>query len=223
MTELYTQRLLLRAPRPDDAPSYALGIGDYEVAIRLAELPWPYSLAMATEWLRGAPAPRPDHAFFIIERPGRGLIGAISILPELGYWLARPHWGHGYLTEAATALITWHFAGCDRQEISASAQHNNLASLRVLAKLGFSETGRERRFCQALQHNVEHVLARLSRQDWMNGGGRMRVTGTGCTNLSSHVIVGPVPAIQPFKAWTTGTNPAVTLVGRFAFDENAER
>lgn len=166
MTELHTARLILRAARPNDAPCYALGVGEYEVARWLTPVPWPYSLAMAQDWLRQAPPPTPERSLFIIERPGQGLIGCISLIDELGFWIARPHWGRGYVSEAAGALIGWHFAGCDAPAISSSAHHNNLASLRVQAKLGFLEHGREMRFSQTLQHNVQHVLTRLTRADW---------------------------------------------------------
>ena len=163
MSELLTARLVLRRPRPDDAPCFALGMGDYDVARWLAPVPWPYSLAMAAEWLRAAP----EDGLFIIDLPGRGLIGCVAISQELGFWIARPHWGRGYATEAASAVIDWHFGRCDATEIASSAHHLNKASLRVKSKLGFIETGRDRRFSQALQHNVEHVLTRLTRADWM--------------------------------------------------------
>lgn len=166
MTELHTSRLILRAPRPDDAPCYALGISEFAVARWLTPVPWPYTLSMAQDFLRGAPKATPERAFFIIERPGKGLIGCVSLLHELGFWISRPHWHKGFGTEAASALIDWHFAGTDSDVIRSSAHHNNVASLRLKAKLGFVTTGREMRFSQALQHNVEHVTTELTRSAW---------------------------------------------------------
>ncbi|UYN98614.1 MAG: GNAT family N-acetyltransferase [Devosia sp.] len=168
MTELRTSRLILRPARPDDAPSYALGVGDYDVARWLSALPFPYSLPMASDWLRQVPEPTPERALFIIEHPRRGLIGCVTLLDELGFWLARPHWGRGYVTEAAGALIDWHFAATAADAIACSAQAGNLASLRVQAKLGFVETGRQMRFSQCLQHNIDHVLTSLSRSGWQS-------------------------------------------------------
>jgi RimJ/RimL family protein N-acetyltransferase len=94
MSELHTARLVLRPPRQDDAPCFALGMGDYDVARWLAAVPWPYSLVMATEWLRTAP----QDGLFIIDLPGRGLIGCVALGQEFGFWIARPHWGRGYAT-----------------------------------------------------------------------------------------------------------------------------
>lgn len=170
MTQLSTARLVLRPARPEDAPHYALAIGEYAIARWLTQLPWPYSLSMASEFLRMAPPNCPERALFIIDLPGKGLIGAISLIDEFGFWIARSHWGRGYVTEAATALIDWHFAHGTSEAINSSAQWDNKPSLRVQAKLGFVEQERQMRFSQALQHNVEHVVTSLSRTQWLARG-----------------------------------------------------
>ena len=170
MTPIHTQRLILREPTLDDAPRYALGVGEYEVAKFLTPVPYPYTLGMAIDWLRQARPATPEKSMLIIELPGKGVIGCVSLLSELGFWIARPHWNRGYVTEAATALLDWHFAGCDAQSVTSSAHHNNIASLAVQKKLGFVTSGREMRFSQTLQHNVEHVVTSLSRQDWQMRG-----------------------------------------------------
>ena len=168
MTTLQTSRLLLRPPTPGDAPAYALGVGDYEVARFLTPLPYPYSLAMAADWLRSAPSPTPERCLFIVELPGKGLIGCVSLGTELGYWIARPHWNRGYVTEAVTALLHWRFAALPEGAVTCAAHHNNRASLAVQRRLGFVPIGRELRFSQALQHNVEHIVSTLDLGGWQN-------------------------------------------------------
>ena len=168
MMPIRTERLILREPTLDDAPCYALGIGEYEVTRFLTPVPYPYTLAMAVDWLRQARPATSERAMLIIDLPGKGVIGCVSLLDELGFWIARPHWNRGYVTEAASALLDWHFAGSDRDAVISSAHHNNVASLAVQKKLGFRPKGREMRFSQTLQHNVEHVVTSLSRQDWQN-------------------------------------------------------
>lgn len=172
MTELHTARLILRPTRPDDAPCFALGVSDFAVARWLTPMPFPFTLAMASDWLRAAPAGTNEKTMFIIDLPGRGLIGSIALADELGFWIARPHWGKGYATEAARAVIDWHFATSTGSHISASAQHDNSVSLRVKSRLGFEPIGHEMRFSHALQHNVQHVLTRLTRERWMQQEGR---------------------------------------------------
>ena len=166
MTPIHTQRLILRECTLDDAPCYALGVGEYDVAKFLTPVPYPYTLAMAIDWLRQARPATPEKSMLIIDLPGKGVIGCVSLISELGFWIARPHWNRGYVTEAATALLDWHFAGTDAQSVLASAHHNNVASLAVQKKLGFVTIGREMRFSQTLQHNVDHVVTSLSRQAW---------------------------------------------------------
>lgn len=51
---------------------------------------------------------------------------------ELGWALARRHWGHGYATEAALALRDW----TDRRRLISLIQHGNERSVRVAEKLG---------------------------------------------------------------------------------------
>jgi RimJ/RimL family protein N-acetyltransferase len=172
MMPIETRRLILRESTLADAPCYALGVGEYDVAKFLTPVPYPYTLAMAIDWLRQARPATPEKSMLVIELPGKGVIGCVSLLSELGFWIARPHWNRGYVTEAATALLDWHFAGTDSDTVMSSAHHNNVASLAVQRKLGFVMTRREMRFSQTLQHNVDHVVTSLSRQDWQTRGAR---------------------------------------------------
>lgn len=68
---------------------------------------------------------------------GRGSEGE----PELAFELLRRTWGHGYATEAAWVIIDWARA-CGYQHLWATVWDWNVASRRVLSKVGFTETGR---------------------------------------------------------------------------------
>jgi RimJ/RimL family protein N-acetyltransferase len=67
---------------------------------------------------------------------GRRPSGAV----ELGYWIARQHWGKGFATEAGRALIDIARA-LKLPRLEASHFLDNPASGRVLEKLGFVPTG----------------------------------------------------------------------------------
>lgn len=166
MTTLRTARLILRPPLPGDALAYAAGVGDYEVARFLTPVPHPYTVAMAETWLAAAPISTLERAFFIIDLPSTGLIGSVTLLSELGFWVTRPHWNRGYASEAATALLGWHFDGTQAIDVASGAQFDNAASLKVQAKLGFVETGRQLRFGQTLQREIEHVVTKVTRADF---------------------------------------------------------
>lgn len=74
-------------------------------------------------------------------------IGTVSLMParnpacighmELGYWLGFPHWGNGYIPEAAEALLKTAF-GLGARELWCAHYAENHNSRRVIKKLGFS-------------------------------------------------------------------------------------
>ena len=62
----------------------------------------------------------------------------------LGYWLGRPYWGLGYMTEAAQAVRAYAFEEMGIQLLSAYYFSANTRSQRVLEKLGMRYEGRLR-------------------------------------------------------------------------------
>ena len=60
---------------------------------------------------------------------------------EIGYWIARPHWGQGYATEAAEAVLQI-ARTLGHRRVTAGHFVDNPASGKVLRKLGFVPTGR---------------------------------------------------------------------------------
>ena len=68
---------------------------------------------------------------------GRGPDGE----PELAFELLRRTWGRGYATEAGAAVVA-RARSLGHARLWATVWDWNLASRRVLAKLGFAETGR---------------------------------------------------------------------------------
>ncbi len=65
----------------------------------------------------------------------------------LGYCLDEPAWGHGLATEAAGALLKWSFETLDLNRVQAETDTRNIASARVLEKLGFEREGTLRQNC----------------------------------------------------------------------------
>jgi len=76
-----------------------------------------------------------DHPFGMIElRPG-------GHRAEIGYVLARPWWGRGYMTEAASAVAEWGLARPTIYRVWAVTDVDNAASGRVLEKIGMLREG----------------------------------------------------------------------------------
>jgi [ribosomal protein S5]-alanine N-acetyltransferase len=58
--------------------------------------------------------------------------------PEIGYRLDSKFWGEGFATEAASASIQYGFDRIELPYILGAAQRQNVASIRVLEKLGMT-------------------------------------------------------------------------------------
>ena len=142
-----TERLLLRPGFPEDAPALAAAIADEQILRHLATAPAPYRMRDATAFL-ATPRDPVLPSLLVFERTagapelvgscglGRRPSGAI----ELGYWIARSHWGQGFATEAGTALIDMARA-LGVPALEGSHFLDNPASGRVLEKLGFTARG----------------------------------------------------------------------------------
>lgn len=57
---------------------------------------------------------------------------------EVGWTFAEPFWGQGYASEAARAVITHFFADPKHDVLWSQTSESNLASTRMMARLGFS-------------------------------------------------------------------------------------
>ena len=168
---LETPRLLLRPQGPQDIEAIVAGLGDFEVTRFLTIVPFPYSRFHAEEWVARLRPPTLERAIFSIVLPATGeMIGTVTLADELGYWLARPHWGHGFMTEAAAALVRWYFANGGTGAIASGAHVGNERSLAVQLKLGFVEVRRRLRFVQALGGDVEHIETELTRDRFTASG-----------------------------------------------------
>ena len=143
-----TDRLVLRAPRPDDAARLADLANDFDLARMTTEIPHPYGLGDAEDFLRRMETrDRSRQAVFAIEHPADGLVGVLGFHPkapagpEVGYWIGRPYWGRGYATEATKAALGWAGADWGRRLVVSGHFADNPASGRVLEKVGFLYTG----------------------------------------------------------------------------------
>lgn len=165
--ELTTPRLRLRQQREADIPAILDGLNDWQVVRNLTVVPYPYSRADAEAWIAQQTPPVPGQAHFGIELPGTGLIGVISLDSHLGYWLLRGHHDCGYMTEAGTALLEWHFGRRPDDVVTSSYHSGNAASAAVQRKLGFVLTGEsDMRYVRSQRREIEHVGTSLTRRQF---------------------------------------------------------
>lgn len=158
-----TERLVLRVPRLDDALAIFAGwTQDPEVTRYLT---WrPHQRVQETEdfiqnclfaWEHETRFP------YVITLKERGeVIGIIDPRIEgpkvgIGYGAARAHWGKGYVSEATRAIIDWAFQQDSIYRVYATTDVENVASQRVLEKVGMQCEGILRKYI--LHPNISNV------------------------------------------------------------------
>lgn len=141
---LETERLILRMFCEDDFEWYAKTCADPEVMRFLGGKPfsrleaWRHMAFLVGHWhLRGY-----GH-WAVEEKAGGALVGRIGLLNpegwpgfELGWALAREHWGKGYATEGARRALEYAFTQLGREHVISLIHPENRASIRVAERLG---------------------------------------------------------------------------------------
>ena len=147
-TTLKTERLLLRPFELSDIDAVLEYANDPEWAEFLSDaVPQPYTRRDAEEFVAGKLLAPSGQFSWAISLKGVG-IGDITLRVdskhdrgEIGYSLAKAHWGRGFTAEAARAVIDWGFAERGLHRISSNADIRNRRSWRVMEKLGMSREG----------------------------------------------------------------------------------
>jgi RimJ/RimL family protein N-acetyltransferase len=111
----------------------------------------------------------PGMGWWAVERRvDRCAVGCAALKPleaggdeiEVGYHLARPHWGQGYATEAALGCLRHGFLTLGLERIVALVDPRNEASLRVIARLGMERAG------TAFHHGRERAKFALTSREF---------------------------------------------------------
>lgn len=77
--------------------------------------------------------------------------------PEVAYWIGKNYWGKGIATKALSAFL----GHIKVRPLYARAAKDNIASLRVLEKCGFTICGEDKGFSNARGEEVEEFILRL--------------------------------------------------------------
>lgn len=148
---LETERLVLAAPTDDDIDAVAAACQDPEIS-RWTTVPSPYTRDDAAAYVRQTAERWTDgsHATWVAHA-GDELVGSIGLHhitehpagghAELGFWIAAPARGQGYVVEAAREVIRWGFAERGLARLTWRAVVGNTASARAARALGFRYEG----------------------------------------------------------------------------------
>ena len=116
--------------------------------------------------------------FVIVERATKIIVGSCllfrydeaSARAELGDVLARAQWGKGVMQEALTAVLNHAFTHCNLRRIEAEIDPRNIASNRLIAKLGFTKEGLFRGRWVNKGVVVDTNIYGLLRDEWRGAG-----------------------------------------------------
>jgi ribosomal-protein-alanine N-acetyltransferase len=153
--ELVTERLILREFQEDDWPAVLAYQRDplYLRYSHWSDRTQGSARAFVLSFVsQQREQPRTRFQLAIVLQSNQQLIGNCGIRmespgaheAEIGYELAPEHWGRGYATEAARAIVRFGFSELHLHRISSWCVADNIASARVLEKLGFHAEGRLR-------------------------------------------------------------------------------
>ena len=140
--QLETQRLVIRSFEPGDIPAYAEIVADPHVTRFLGD-GRPYSYEEASAYIEDCIALDIDTGIsrYAVLLDGE-LIGFCGFKDcgdhiDLGWRYAERHWGNGYATEAARAVLEHGIETLALTGIKAVSFEENVGSVRVIEKLGF--------------------------------------------------------------------------------------
>ena len=184
--ELRTPRLLLRRWRNDDREPFAALNADPVV---MEHFPKPLDRVQSNTLVDRIELGLEERGWglWAVEVPGdASFVGFVGLNPatfdapftpavEVGWRLAREHWGHGYATEGARAALDFGFTTLALDEIVSFTTHGNTRSRRVMERLGMRHDAAD----DFDNPNVPpsdplrpHVLYRLDRARWPRAGSR---------------------------------------------------
>ena len=160
--ELTTDRTLIRPYQPADADALYQTVAASRDHIG-QWLSWSYEhtspeytrdliIRFAEQWRLGE-----DFTYGLFDRASGALLGGLGLHPrdwnvpsfEIGYWLAADVEGHGYMTEAASALVDYLLRDLGARRIEIRCNARNARSAAVARRLGFTQ--------EALLHNDKRL------------------------------------------------------------------
>lgn len=151
-TRIETRRLILRPFEPADVEAAFGWFGD-PVVMRFTCTGPDKSIEETRTRLTYFENHQQTHGFskwVILDAASGVAIGdsGLLVLPEcgwidLGFRLAQPYWGQGFATEVATAWVRAAFDEYRIHRLGAFVHPENVASIRVLEKLGFHAERRD--------------------------------------------------------------------------------
>lgn len=169
MITIETPRILLRPLAQNDLDDLAQIYSVPEV-MKYRLFSQPASLKQTQEFLKSYLLHWEQHGFgrwAMIDKTLQQLIGHCGLEytatldeVEVNYLLSSRYWGHGLATESAIAIVSYGFKSLQLERLVALAKPENLASLRVMEKIGMQDE-------KNIQlYDVEWAFYTIKRDQW---------------------------------------------------------
>lgn len=175
--EIHTDRLILRSPVYQDAPTVRRGMQHEAVASCLPFIPCPYQIGDASSWIGQQPRnwlKCQEAEYVIVRRSHQSIIGSFRLdlsgrsksIGSVGYHIHADHWQQGYATEALKGALDFAFQKTSLHRFDACHLSSNKASGRVMEKAGMTKEG-VRRAVHYLDGKWEdEVLWSILKPEW---------------------------------------------------------
>lgn len=149
MMRLQGDRIVLRDFLPHDRdPLLALESQDEMFTYMKFRIDRDSAESVLLPWLLEEPNLEPRLRYNLVVEDTKGFCGWAGIdrledvgSGQFGWYLRSDHWGRGYATEATRLLLDFGFSALRRATMWATADPENLASVRVLEKSGLTYRG----------------------------------------------------------------------------------
>ena len=175
--QLETERAILRLLARKDCRMLMMAIGHPKIAETTLNIPHPYTLETAYAWIERVNDPALSATSVqlgVFLKDSGELVGGVGLSPinrkhrkaDLGYWCAFEHWNRGITTEAASRLVRYGFEELDLERIRAKCFADNIASARVMEKVGMVYEGLARHEFVKDGRFVDFHHYAVLREDW---------------------------------------------------------
>ncbi len=174
------KQIILRKLRHSDAKSIHNHARHKDIA-RFTELPHPYRLKHAKDFIKEAKKTTDSHSFGIELKDEKGIIGIITLSKidykhkkaRVGFWLSKEHHGRGIMSEALFLILDFAFNKLRLNRVSCSVFEENLASNNLVQKFGVVKEGteREEEFRFGKYHHT--IMYGLLRREWLAKSGEL--------------------------------------------------
>ena len=185
-----TDRLYFKIIEMNDVDFIHQLYSDWRVSQHLGKVPFPFEYEDAvrtTSHCVSKESTEDTMTLLVKKKDDQRTIGIITLRKDgelgiLGYSILPKFWNMGFATEACKIIVTFGFEYLELSTIQSSTTENNIASVKVLEKIGFSL--REGEIKENSIHSGERLVRRYQIQRRINNRQEIRINAESISAVS---------------------------------------